>query len=796
MEVDAGRVGWWLVARSLMQPSAERLRGEANTIGGSLEGITILISRMHGRVTEYAYGPGIQVERLGRLTGFRIRECEPPMLPRDARQAHAILPWSKRNQALDAASRQDDAAGIRQSVESALTDDEWLAFSFRQPSSLMERARIRRWVDAQHGHDGTDPLLGAGGLVCRVSAGAPGDVKSLAIAGARAVGVNPLYQAHVSRPGWGAVSMALIVCVLLGAWDRLAESGLPLPAVAWWAWILCLLALLAAGLRVFRWIGPYEGMLARPRHRYRPYPHARSTGDEGKPARELPYPTARSSILVTPLSAAGLLTPLPGDSAAQQAYHPMPSALAERMDLRLGVDQAGNPAGIDSRLLYSGISVFGQAGTGKTVLTHGIVEWLMKHRMDSDPKTWGRDSRIIDFEMKDSTGLTVYDAYKRKNGLRGASRLVDLPNPRSAQIDLIGYWSGNDALSVGVTAASMMRASFEDGDIRGQSFDSLKQAFVIGVACQRYEEHNPGVLLRLIQAARRFPGSELTVQPATVLEWAYLALLGGRGGVSSSRALGLALRTIIMNVRRDTANRLQQDMVEAADAALALYGGSGAKNDTPKRADRDIQQLAQAPRNKLNQLLDVGWLFDTRRARATWSMVLDQPADYMIIAAPHDGLKLPDGIDRVIGSWLLQSLYQTINSRCDGWQAKGKHTAIVCDEVSLLAAGSPRSLVSLREQGRGFGVIPVFATQYPDQLPDVFRQSMLGYGTLCAYSTRDKTTARLLADKLSDTDDGSDGWTSGVVVNLPQYTMAVRTGTVEQLQPAFIIRTDNFDLIG
>lgn len=795
MQVDGNRVGWWLVARSLMQPSAERLRGEANTIGGSLEGVTILISRTRGRVTEYAHGPGIQVERLGRLTGFQIRACEPPTLPEGARQAHAILPWSKRNQALDAASRQDGAAGVRQSVESALTDDEWLAFAFRQPSSLMERARIRRWVDAQHGHDGTDPLLGAGGLVCRVSAGARGDVKSLAIAGARAVGVNPLYQARVSRPGWGAVSMALIMCVLLGAWDRLAESGLPLPFAAWWAWILGLLALLTAVLRVFRWIGPYEGMLARPRHRYRPYPHARSTGDEGKPARELPYPTARSSILVTPLSAAGLLTPLPGDSAAQQAYHPMPSALAERMDLRLGVDQAGNPAGIDSRLLYSGISVFGQAGTGKTVLTHGIVEWLMKHRMDSDPKTWGRDSRIIDFEMKDSTGLNIYDAYKRKNGLRGASRLVDLPNPRSAQIDLIGYWSGNDALSVGVTAASMMRASFEDGDIRGQSFDSLKQAFVIGVACQRYEEHNPGALLRLIQAARQFPGSELTVQPATVLEWAYLALLGGRGGVSSSRALGLALRTIIMNVQRDTANRLQQDMMEAADAALALYGGSGAKNDTPKRADRDIQQLALAPRNKLNQLLDVGWLFDTRRARATWSMVLDQPADYMIIAAPHDGLKLPDGIDRVIGSWLLQSLYQTINSRCDGWQAKGKHTAIVCDEVSLLAAGSPRSLVSLREQGRGFGVIPVFATQYPDQLPDMFRQSMLGYGTLCAYSTRDKTTARLLADKLSDTDDGSDGWTSGVVVNLPQYTMAVRTGTVEQLQPAFIIRTDNFDLI-
>ena len=259
----------------------------------------------------------------------------------------------------------------------------------------------------------------------------------------------------------------------------------------------------------------------------------------------------------------------------------MPSALAERMDLRLGVDQAGNPAGIDSRLLYSGISVFGQAGTGKTVLTHGIVEWLMKHRVDSDPKTWGRDSRIIDFEMKDSTGLNIYDAYKRKNGLRGASRLVDLPNPRSAQIDLIGYWSGNDALSVGVTAASMMRASFEDGDIRGQSFDSLKQAFVIGVACQRYEEHNPGVLLRLIQAARQFPGSELTVQPATVLEWAYLALLGGRGGVSSSRALGMALRTIITNVRRDTANRLQQDMMEATDAASPSTAAA-ARKTTPR----------------------------------------------------------------------------------------------------------------------------------------------------------------------------------------------------------------------
>ena len=99
---------------------------------------------------------------------------------------------------------------------------------------------------------------------------------------------------------------------------------------------------------------------------------------------------------------------------------------------------------------------------------------------------------------------------------------------------------------------------------------------------------------------------------------------------------------------------------------------------------------------------------------------------------------------------------------------------------------------NLREQGRSFGLILVFATQYPTQLSDTLLDSFLGYTTFISYNTSIPRIATLTAARLTD-NEGLDGWTGGAVTNLPKYHAAVRTRNMEQIQPAFIVSVKDFD---
>lgn len=232
-------------------------------------------------------------------------------------------------------------------------------------------------------------------------------------------------------------------------------------------------------------------------------------------------------------------------------------------------------------------------------------------------------------------------------------------------------------------------------------------------------------------------------------------------------------------------------MTLAARAAEQLYGRPDQKGQAA-RSDREILQRTNASVNKVNQFLAIEHMFTPRRSTVTWKWILNHPGDYHIVLAPHNGHSLPELMDKILGSWLMYRFWNTVFAHCKDWLTLGKHTMLVCDELSLLANGSDDVLKNLREQGRSFGLILVFATQYPTQLSDTLLDSFLGYTTFISYNTSIPRIATLTAARLTD-NEGLDGWTGGAVTNLPKYHAAVRTRNMEQIQPAFIVSVKDFD---
>lgn len=434
----------------------------------------------------------------------------------------------------------------------------------------------------------------------------------------------------------------------------------------------------------------------------------------------------------------------------------------------------------------------GEAGSGKTVLTHGIAQWALKARASTSAKTWGEDSRLVMFWMKDDTGVANLEAYRRTHSIPGRQRVIYVADPNGPGLDMLGLRDQRDARDTAASIAATMQYSFEKGDILNDSLNVIKQAMTIGVAVARYDMEHPGdVERRCHQLEQQFFGAGQLRTQAGPVGWAVVALCGSDGQTGSARALGQIVRALSLECA-DTP--YATDMLQAARAAEQLYGRPDQKGRAA-RSDRDILQRTNASLNKVNQFLPVEHIFTRRRANATWRMILDHPGDYHIVLAAHDGHALPECMDRILGAWILYRMWHAILAECKDWDRLGRHTMIVCDELSLLANGNDDILQNMREQGRSFGLMLVFATQYPKQLSPVLLDSFMGYSTFISYNTTNADIARMIADRLTD-DEGEDGWRPGAIVNLPRFTAAVRTRTARQIQPTFLVRIHDFERIG
>lgn len=800
-----GVSAWVRVSKDLQVIDADTLRGRAGSIPALLRGTTLLLVRRGGDpAVQYMYGDVDAIRKAGELAGFRVSPLEDggrPVLPDGARRLrHALVPWRARLNGASSVERlRTDVHQVRRGLETIIPEDSYLAVTFRE-RDLFENSRIRNWVaDEGNSVEDESSLVRSGALLARVCVGCgdDGTARDVVENAGRAVfsDISDM-RSHRSAPRLGA-PVALLACLAASVVGVVAVDWCPvwLPAV--------MLALLAAC--VWRWWvrDRWDDVFQAPRHYWRlrarrrranGADHETPVGVRDGSRRVAGYPVQRSTLIVDPLGVMSLCMPVGTAQAVSQDPHPVPEVLSHG-GIFLGRDETGRPAFIDTGQLYGGVAVMGEPGSGKSALTHGIMQWAELHRADTPASVWGADSRIVSFDMKDDEGVAVMRRYERAHGLE-ATRAVYLADPSSACLDFLGLGAGMGARRTAVEAARNMQYSFDDGDIRGNSLEVLARALTIGVACDRHLTGAPGAhreqartagARQIIDRVRRlenaYPGAGKAEPPSSVIGWALMAVGARAGGTGSARALGQTCA----GFAQETGDA---DWKDAADAAEALYGRPKPGSATGTTvSDHDFSLNVNSSMNKLTQLAADEHVFTARRAKVTWDWILKHPGSYHIVAAPHRGRRLSEGMDRILGAWMLKSLWTAITTRCQGWLSQGRHTMILCDEASLWATADAQIPAGLREQGRSLGVIPVQATQYGGQLPRILLTSITGYSTFAAFSIPDPDMADLVARRFGP----AAGWTGETVSNLPRHQAAVRTRTDEQAQPTFTVKVHDFD---
>ena len=787
---------WVKVSKDLQNLDADTLRGRAGSIPALLKATTLLLVRRGSEPTvQYLHGDLEAIRKAGELSGFRVtplEDGESPELPETATHLrHALVPWRARlNGASNMERLRTDMHQVRRSIETIIPEDSYLAVTFRE-RSFFENLRIRGWVaDEGNSVEDESALVRSGALLARMCVGCGGgaEARSVVENAARAVfsDISDM-SSHRSAPRLGLPLVLLVLLVVSVA------------GVVWLPWCpvwlpLVLLVLLAAG--VWRWWARdrWDDVFQVPRHYWRWWArrrrangadHETPLGIKDRSRRVAGYPVQRTTLILDPLGVMSLCMPVGTAQAVSQDPHPVPEVLS-RGGIFLGRDETGRAAYVDVGQLYGGVAIMGEPGSGKSALTHGIMQWAELHRGDTPARVWGEDSRIISFDMKDDEGVAVMRRYEEAHGLAG-TKVAYLADPSSVGLDFLGISAGLGARDTAVDAARNMQYSFDDGDIRGNSLEVLTRALTIGVACERHRGRVRGGAEEIVERVRGlervYHGAAKAGVPASAIGWALMAVGARSGGTGSARALGQVCAAL-------SSETGDGDWVDAAEAAESLYGRPKAGSATGTTvSDHDFTMNVNSSMNKLTQLAADEHVFTARRARITWDWILRHPGNYHIVAAPHDGHRLSERMDRILGAWMLRSLWTAISTRCQGWRDLGRHTMILCDEASLWATADARIPAGLREQGRSLGVIPVQATQYPGQLPQELLTSITGYSTFAAFSIPDPDMADLVARRFGS----SAGWTGETVSNLPKHQAAVRTRTDEQAQPAFTVRVHDFD---
>lgn len=854
------REAWHAVSRTMDAFIDDQLRELSNSVPQQLDGtILLLVKDGEQPVRQYVYGDTDRLERAGRRAGFNVTVCDgdaEPELPDSVTCAyHPVIPWRARlNRVGNMERLRTSSVETRKTIESLMPPDSYVSVRLRRYGNWEQR-HVRNWVSSEHNaSEDEDELTRNGAMCARITAGAATARGASDLAHNVGAALFPSMSnigAHRSMPRFALLPSSVLAAA---AWFACCMLS-PLPPMALAVPLIVLLAglpvlfavrvatmanlfpqLLAVSLltllpimpnltpmplwtclpyvpliawSAWRWrqASLWDDIEQKPRRYWFLQPSRKSTssdnaaadGHESDKATVVAYPTQRSTLLLAPMTLLTLYMPVGEATAVQQRNYPVPETLS-RGGIYIGLDQNGRKAYIPAECLSGGIAVFGMAESGKSVLAQGIMEWADLSRDTSDPRHWGRDTRIIDFAMKSDEVVDAMQEFRAKhwptdtgdeardraNRMR-MGRVSYLADPRYPCLDMLGLRDGRNARNTAASIAATMQFAFEQGDILNDSLDVITTAMTIAIAVERRPDRR-GVTEAVRRLESRYPGAGKAQAAKSAIGWCVMALGGASGEIGAARALGQYCRDVDA-----AANHGDEDMRLAVEAADRLYGVDGKQGI----GDQRLRDKFRASLNKVNQFLECEHVFTQRRGRITWGDVLNHPGDYHFVFSPHvtvnaDGSEtfrtLPDRMDRILAKWMMYRLDSVVTGTCQGWQKRGRHTMFVCDELSLLANAENRILCKMKDIWRGYGWIPVFATQYPDQLPDDLRKSVMGYGTLMSFATLDVPTAEMISLRMGAT----AGWTADAICNLPQYCVAASVKLHEQLQPAFIFHAHDF----
>ena len=268
--------------------------------------------------------------------------------------------------------------------------------------------------------------------------------------------------------------------------------------------------------------------------------------------------------------------------------------------------------------------------------------------------------------------------------------------------------------------------------------------------------------------------------------YSYL-LLGGQGdqrGAALANAIADAAVRLGKLKNPTAEQRARAQLLADAENRMAPFYGAGVT--TAQR-----RSLVEAARNKMADLMAAESWWSPGRPKVTWQQILTGHRSVVInTGVSTSGRQMEDRTTGYFSAMLSYSLKDAIQRHCSGWRAAGRSVTIFSDELALLAGSSPEVVTWFHDQGRSYGVRPVFATQRVGQLDKYVQESLLDYSTVFWFQQASPATAKIAAEDLAV--DGS-AWTPADVVGLPLYSAVVRTHVRGVRQTAVPVRLTNFE---
>lgn len=700
----------------------------------------------------------------------------------------------------------------------------WVAVTMRAPHTSFLLHEGRLWATWMHGQlkGNTHHSLEPNGVIAHISAGSTDRLRAASIIREVSGGMHgfdlEVKTVHFPRPHILAAylvlaalitALGLFVPTLPAVASALPEAVNP-EMVRRIGLIIATLAILPALCAVVyvAWSIRYErafvaGRFPAPRIRWAlrtrppttdtdhgaaesfPSPGGKKSGSKGD------YPLNRSSFKLGALLPAAVLAPAAGSSSgsSETTSRTAPASLVRPIGPAIGHDDKDRLVRLSARDLWAGVSVFGKPRSGKSYFLRAIVAFLIGDQQQSDPSKrpssadhpsmLGPRGAVVAFESKDGEDALEYMKWGRSLGARvTVFDIADVDGPRISLFD-------GDGDPRQQAARFVDRMSYHWGDSIGpRSAKTLRNVFTaaLGFPDEAFEE-------ALRSAAGSAPVPAPVVSPMAVAH----TLLGG---YDEDFALHVVeqFRLYAKEVRNgDRPGDI--DQIETALGGLTeLYGNAATKSNRAK--------LQEAPASKIEELMLAPHWWRRDGKTTTFKKILTKHAKVVInsgatstlTGASQDDLRLPESTRDAISAMLLFSLRQSIEDYCGGWEAQGRYVAVVSDEVARVAASSPDVIKWFRMQGRSYGVIPIFATQEPDNLDPDVRSTMFSLSTVMSYAQENSdVSASIASDFTGGAESGFEVVRTKEIMDLPKYHVMVRTVVDQQRQTVFTAKVFPFE---
>lgn len=429
---------------------------------------------------------------------------------------------------------------------------------------------------------------------------------------------------------------------------------------------------------------------------------------------------------------------------------------------------------LDWAALWSGVMTLGKAGSGKSVVNQSLFGWLVRRKALGSLRC-----AVLAVETKPD-GVDNYETMARAAGINPVVIEVARPSESAHRLDMFAR-KGDDFLSRAAFIADTWAASFSDGAIQGRSREAIVMTVAAGLL---FDE----AAFAEYEAARVRTGGD-RLRRHSWFEVAS-ALVGNGYGEETGRTLIAVLSQMAHGQKVGGVDVHPARQADAARSLAMLEPMWGAKVTASAR-----RNLNEAARNKfafLEPAVDFiapggGYVYDDPSGGANTCFANSQGFSYdeflirdgvlVIGTGPsRSGTQIPHGVTAVVTAMLGFTAQAAVARTCFGWQSQGRNIAVMCDEFKHFAGYNEEVARWWRDDGRSYGVLAIFATQYPEQIRAVsvtLLKSVMSYGTIITFSHEDAETAELLAERASRGDEGK--WNAADIINLPRFTAVVVT---------------------